>query len=561
MSALPAELNDIMKLHAGGKPDEARTGYLRLLETHPNNAEILHLTGLTYFQSGDITSCREYLKDAAKHDPRNFKHVEKLVEIETKLGNPDLAIEALDTYLKKCPEDTKAVQELMNLGLNSRIFEPVIHHLGNLIRRHPADPTLRQLMVLTLTEAGRFGEAAPHYEVMMAANSLHSAGLIHGYGKSLHWAGEAERCIPMVEEWKLRFPADAELHVLQASNYTALGRVDDTIAEYKKLINLVPDRASYHFSLSLMEFLGSEMENGYDNYLWRHRLDHAVPYFFPIPEWKGESLEGKRLVLWAEQGIGDIFMFLSLLPPLLKEAKKVTLAVYPKLHKFLQQSFPELEVIDSYTGITEHAAERFDVHCALGELMRYMLPRYTPAEHAPFLKADKKQSEALRSKYLKMAKERGAKRLVGISWHTTNTNSSLYRNIALEHWTPLFKLKDIQFVSLQYSDHKTEIDAINKEYPGTILVDTSFDAYEDTAMLAAQIAAMDEVVTIQNATAHMAGGLGVPTTLLLSAASDWRWGMQRSDSRWYKSVKIIRQKTILQWLPVMREAAKKLSEK
>ncbi len=559
MSALPAELTDIMKLHANGKVEEARNGYLRLLEKNPQNAEILHLAGLTYFQSGDMVKGNQHMQQAAAQDPHNFRHTQKLVEIEKKAGNPKAAIKALDLFLTHNPGMPEAVQELLNLGLNNKVFEPVIKHLNALIAEHPADLTLRQLMLLTLTEAEMYAEAVPHYEALIKADPLQPAKILQGYGKGLLHAGRAAEGIPLAEEWQLRFPGDAEMVILQASNFSALAMPEKSLAEYRKAIDLEPDKAGYRMSAGIAQFLLTGMQEGYDDYTWRHQLDNATPFDFTIPEWKGESLEGKRLVLWAEQGVGDIIMFLSLIPPLVEEAQKVTLLVYPKLLPLIRESFPDVDVQLADTYIVRDAATHYDMHSSLGELMRYVLPRYTPAEHPPFLKVSDAQRDTMRARMEEKAKARGAKRIVGISWFSSNKNTGPYRNIPLTEWAPLLSNPDILFVSLQYSSHADELAEMEKQFPGAIFTDSSFDRYEDMSALAAQVAAVDEVITIQNATAHMAGALGVPTTLLLSAASDWRWSLERSDSRWYGSVTIKRQQKVLDWKPVMQDMAAELS--
>ncbi len=143
------------------------------------------------------------------------------------------------------------------------------------------------------------------------------------------------------------------------------------------------------------------------------------------------------------------------------------------------------------------------------------------------------------------------KRLIGISWHTENKDTFSQRNIPLNLWAPLFALPHLQFISLQYGAHHEALGIIEQHFPGKVYVDPRVDAYADTDGLASQISAVDQVVSIQNATVHLAGALGKPTTLMLSAASDWRWGLDRTDSRWYRSVRIERQTKLLDWAPVI----------
>lgn len=561
MSALPAELNNVMKIHASGNVEEAKKGYLQLLEKHPDNADLLHLAGLTYFQSGDMEEANKHLQEAASREPRNYRHTQKLVEIEKKAGNNKAAIDALDAFLDRNPEDTHALQELLNLGLNNKIFEPIFKHFERLIRKHPEDMTLRQLIILAYTEAEMFAEGAPHFEAVVKADPNQPTSILIGFGKALLHSARANDAIPYVAEWQKLYPNNAEMHMLQASNYTALAMPEKALAEYRIASKLKPDDAGYHMSAGLIEFLTTDMKEGYEEYFWRHKQASAKPFNFDLPRWQGESLAGKHLVLWSEQGLGDIIMFASLLPPLIKEAQKITLLVYPKIFHLMQQTFPDVEVLLSDLEMVDDPEMKFDLHAALGDIMPYMLPRYTPAEHPPFLKASQGLRDIFRTKYEMLAQERGAKRIIGISWYSTNKNTGPYRNIPLKAWAPVLSVPGIQFVSLQYSHHEEEIAATQKEVPGALHIDNSFDQYNDTASLVAQIAAMDEVITIQNATSHMAGALGIPTTLLLSAAADWRWGKERSDSIWYKSVKIERQETILNWKPMMKKLRKQLEER
>ena len=198
----------------------------------------------------------------------------------------------------------------------------------------------------------------------------------------------------------------------------------------------------------------------------------------------------------------------------------------------------------------------FDVQLAFSQLMQHALPHYEPAQHAPHLKADKERAGRLREKYLSLS---GAKKLVGIAWHSANQDSSGQRNIPLALWQLLFALPHVQYVVLQYGDHRMEIDDVNRRFSGKLYLDSGIDSFHDMDALAAQIAAMDEVVTIDNATVHLAGALGVKTTLLLSAASEWRWGLERTDNRRYASVYLERQEKILAWEPVMARVEERLS--
>jgi len=221
------------------------------------------------------------------------------------------------------------------------------------------------------------------------------------------------------------------------------------------------------------------------------------------------------------------------------------------------RSFPHVRVIPLTTDVFAREEKAHDFQIILGQLMALALPHYEPAKHPPFLKADEKRAKVLREKYL--ALRPGIKKLVGISWYTANADTFSQRNISLGEWRPFFELPHTQYISLQYGNHQVEIDAVNKKFPGILYADPTIDTFNDLDALAAQMMALDEVVTIDNATTHLAGALGVKTTLLLSTVSEWRWGLTRNDTRWYGSLHIERQEKLLDWKPVIRRAKERLS--
>ncbi|MCB2081530.1 MAG: hypothetical protein KDD76_02765, partial [Rickettsiales bacterium] len=143
---------------------------------------------------------------------------------------------------------------------------------------------------------------------------------------------------------------------------------------------------------------------------------------------------------------------------------------------------------------------------------------------------------------------------IGIAWHTTNQENALQlaRNIPLSHWAPILQLPDTQFISLQYGDHQEEIRAVEAQLGITIHTDTSVDALKSLDDFAAQVAALNRVISIDNATVHMAGALGIPTETLLPFVPNWRWGLGRNDCPWYPTMRLWRQPAPGNWEAPLR---------
>jgi ADP-heptose:LPS heptosyltransferase len=154
--------------------------------------------------------------------------------------------------------------------------------------------------------------------------------------------------------------------------------------------------------------------------------------------------------------------------------------------------------------------------------------------------ADPAERERFRTRY------GDGRRLIGLAWQTKNQKTGRKRSIGLEGFAPLFALPGIRWISLQYGD----FDALEEQAAAAgapILIDRTVDQLADLDRFAAQVAALDQVITIDNSTAHLAGALGLPVWLLLPLAADWRWLERRPESPWYPTLRLFRQPQAGDW--------------
>ena len=313
---------------------------------------------------------------------------------------------------------------------------------------------------------------------------------------------------------------------------------------------------------------------------------------FPAPRWQGESLTGKHLYLWTEQGVGDIIQFAAFLPPVVarnpdgsavtgilprileQQPAQVTFGTHDKLIPLLQRSFPAVRIESDARAFEQamatmlhrnEAAQQvlqqmgeagskeaaFDFAAPIGDLMVHCLPEWIPAEQQrSYLKADPQRMQALRAQ---LGMEEGV-RHIGISWHTANVQTGVVRSIALEKWRSILALPRCKFYSLQHDVDDAVIDAFCAANNCSILR-PGFDVKQDIDGLAALIACMDNVITIDNSNAHLAGALGVPTALLLPLGCNYRWPeFDKGGTLWYESVSALRQKRLFDWADVMHRA-------
>jgi hypothetical protein len=174
------------------------------------------------------------------------------------------------------------------------------------------------------------------------------------------------------------------------------------------------------------------------------------------------------------------------------------------------------------------------------------------ADLDPYLIADPMERHHFRARYA------DGRLLVGLAWNTRNRKTGRRRCVGLAALAPLLALPGVRWISLQYG----EFDALEAEAAAAgvdLLIDRSVDQFKDIDRFAAQVAAMDQVLTIDNSTAHLAGALGVPVWLLLPYAANWRWLLDRADNPWYGSMHLFRQPSPGDWQPAIEAVREALA--
>jgi tetratricopeptide (TPR) repeat protein len=434
----------------------------------------------------------------------------------------------------------------------------VLKKARDAIRKNPKDESMHNLIAPVYESYGRYQEALPHLAFLVSVERTPSEGLLHRYAYALQQTGAFTNAQQVLEKALLQYPHSKSLKNSLALTFILLCQHEKARQTYMGLYNDNNDDTHALAMAGAMSLLISNMQTGFKEYASRPLDPQEAKIFEPFVQWAGQPVTGKSIVCWTEQGIGDAIMFISLVPHLVAQGAHVTLAVNPRLTPLLERSFAGVRVVSSSDEITNG---QFDYQISLGGLMEHILPVYQPSNHPPYLKADSDKSQMLRARYLDIAKQHGRSRLIGLAWHTTNPQVGFTRNISLMDLKPVLSLPDIQFVSLQYGQHDKDIAEINKQFPNIIWSDEQVDAFNDLDGLAAQMMAMDEIITIANATAHLSGSLGVATTLLVPASPDWRWKLHDPSNVWYQSVHLERQEMLLNWKSVVKRVRNNLMAK
>ncbi|MGQ9370390.1 tetratricopeptide repeat protein [Azospirillum sp. ST 5-10] len=318
-----------------------------------------------------------------------------------------------------------------------------------------------------------------------------------------------------------------------------------------------PDHAEAALTRAMALLAQGRLAEGWEAWDARWRADARLAgrrRRFPQPLWHGEPLGGRRLLVWGEQGVGDEVLFAALVPLLTAGGWRCALECDARLVPLFARSFPTVEVVargeepDARLRAPDIAAQ-----VPAGDLPRRLLPDAAAfARLRPSLTADPGRVAALR------AGRDPRRRHVGIAWHTTNAKFARDRNVPLERLAGALAGTGVRLVSLQYGDWDEPLAALARAGIATVAA-PGVDPWHDLDGLAAVIAGLDLVVSVDNVTVHLAGALGTPTWALLPHAADWRWFRDRADSPWYPSLRLFRQPAPGDWETPLRRVGAALA--
>jgi tetratricopeptide (TPR) repeat protein len=515
-------LLNAVRHHRAGRLTEAARIYRQILAIDAQQADSLHLLGMIAYQAGGHETAAAMIRKAIAIDREKAPYHSNLGTVLQAQGKLDEAAACYERALTLKPDLAEVQVNLGNILQSQDKLDEAAACYGRALTLKPEMAEAHHSMgnVLQTMDEDKLDEAVACY--------MRALALRPGYAKAHYNLGCALR---------------------------ALGKVDEALARYRMALALQPDYVAAGFRESLAQLLSGDFASGWHNYerRWQSK-DHGTPMrAYPQPLWTGEKLAPGRLLIWGEQGVGDEIMFAGLIPDVTRTGNRCILDCDPRLKPLFARSFPGIDVVSGHDLAHTDLAHDPELDIA-AHLPSGSLPGLFRATHAafaattsPYLLADPVARERFRARYA----EADGRRLAGLAWHTTNRKTGRYRSIDLSLFAPLFARPDIRWVSLQYGDH----DALQNQAAAAgapILIDRSVDQLSNIDVFAAQIAAMDMVVTIDNSTAHLAGALGVPTWVLLPFAPDWRWLLAREDSPWYPTMRLFRQPRRGDWQSVVK---------
>jgi len=330
------------------------------------------------------------------------------------------------------------------------------------------------------------------------------------------------------------------------------GQSAEARALYLQLLAREPENARLHAAYALALLGDGEFARGWDEYEWRLASAPRVAVLAPdAPLWSGEPIAGRRLVVEAEQGLGDQIMFASCLPDLQQAGASLAVEVSPRLVALFRHSFPGIAVLPKGAG-SDALPWRADFRIPCGSLPRWLRRR---AEDFPDRPAYLDAPPELVAEYRDRLAALGPGPKIGIAWRggLPETLGAL-RSVRLAALASITSLPGMHCVSLEFADCREEIAAAG--LAGRVA--WWDEATLDMARFAALVTALDGVVSVATTAVHLAGALGRPVWALVSRAGTWRYLWQGARMPWYPRVEVLRPAGPEDWVRCADAVAKSL---
>ena len=561
-----------------GMQDEAIDNYKEAIKINPNLAIAYYLIANAFKSKGDLKNAITNYKKATLIYPDYTEAYVNLGNVLMGKGmldeaidnykqaiiiNPDYADafnnlgnalqvkgdleEAIDNYKQAIIINPDYAEAFNNLGSALRgmsMLDEAIDNYKEAIKINPDYADAFCNMGDALYASGRLNEAIDCCEKAIKINPNYTEAF-YNMGKALMDRGDLDKSLDnYMKAIKLK-PDFADAY-LNMGNVLANKRDPNKAIEfYQHAIKINPNHSEAYFNQSLCNLSKEDFKKGWSQY--EHRWDSAsfnYDYFeSEVARW--DPSKRGRVLLWAEQGVGDIIMFSSIIQELYQNCEKLIVQVDKRLIPLYTRSFPkDILYFSSKEKISE---DLYDSHIPMGSLpMYFRIERESfNLSSGAYLSADK----TLSNKLLKNIHKDNSDFIVGIAWTggSIKGSASTDKSIKLSEIAPILSKDGVKLVNLQYGDTSQECRELQDDYGIKIHNISDIDNFNDLDGLAALIEACDHIVSIDSFTAQLAGALGKSSTILLPYSANWMWGYESEDSYWSSSLRLLRQKRISDW--------------
>ena len=529
-----------------GRFREAEVLLERVLAAVPDQPQALHMLAIVMHHLGRGTGGIEVMRHAIDLRPDDAGLRSNLGAMLAGSGDLDGGIVELRKAVALNPDLADGHNNLGNALKRQGNAEQAIAEYRKAIACRSDFAEAHNNLGASLQEKRRFDEAL--VELAQAIRIRADYPEAHNnMGNVLQDLGRPDEAIQSYRKAITARPNYAEAHYHLGVALRSLNRLGDAMTEFRTAMELRPTYAEALWAVGFLMLLQGDFHNGWRALEARLQLAYK-PLLFDMAEsaWDGSSLQGKTILVYGEQGLGDNIQFVRYVAMVRARGGNVVLACPSPLKRLFQTSF----------GIEQIATERDpvplgDVRCAMLSLPRlFQTTLDTIPAQVPYLGVMPALAERWRQRLASVP----GRLKVGLVWagnrlHLNDRN----RSVPLADFAAIARLPGVRLISLQKGSAATDIATA-----GIDITDwtTEVSDFADTAAL---VANLDLVISVDTAVAHLAGALAKPTWTLLPFAPDWRWMLNRPDSPWYPTMRLFRQPIPGDWATPLRQITQELT--
>lgn len=530
-----------------GNLDDGAQWFAKALVIKPDFVDALFLSGLVQMERRQYQQALDIFEKAKLLAPDN-------IEINYNLGCAlyecqkfDEAFAVYQQVLELQPEHIEVLNNLGNIKMAQRQLGEAVQYYRRVIAINPGHVMAYNNLAVTLTDIGDLQTAEVHLRKALELKPDYPEAH-NNLGNILRMNGAFEESITSYQKALTLRPDYSEAENNLGNALKDCGRMDDAVMHYKKSIQML-DKPDYHHNLALALLAQGNFDEGWREYEWRWQGKQHQGEFrhFAQPQWRGQDIKGKTILIHAEQGFGDTIQFCRYVSLVKARGATVVLQVQPSL----------VPLLNSLQGVDVLIAQGqelplFDVHCPMLSLpLAFGTTLETIPVNVPYLSLP---DFAMKVWAQKISVARGIKK-VGVVWAGNAQGQTQdfravdrQRSVNPELLRSLAKTNGTQFYSLQ-KEGKAPADF------GLIDLMDECKNFADTAALISQL---DLVIGVDTGVIHVAGALGKPVWLLNRFNSCWRWLQHRENSPWYPNLRQFRQPKAGDWVSVIERVQKAL---
>ena len=535
-----SRIGEAETLFRAGNYGDAERIYREALVTFPLNTSLHNSLATVLDRQGRYQEAIAHYTKAAALQPGASTIRINLANTLVRLRRTDDAIAELEAVVAQDPDCLEAWHSLAHCHRERANRTETARSLEQVVRIAPGTARHRADLATAYELLRRFDDALANLDAALTITPA-SVEYLNARGLVLHELGRLDESESSYWEALRIEPSNGIVCNNIGNLYKSRAMLNESLVWYDRALESDPDNATIIFNRSLACLTLGKFRDGWPGY--ERRFDMIPPVVLPrsnLPLWNGEPLNGKRLLVQAEQVYGDTFMFARFARLAARCGGPVVFECQDNsVRKALWSLGQELEAV-TVRGETSPALDLRIPLLSLPRLFDVTLDTITGNQG--YLKAH----PALIEKWRFLLPQNNDLLSVGLVWGGRKAPLNADRSMQLKLLEPLFSVPSVTYYSLQLGEDLGQL------APYQDCVTDLSPQLTDFAETAAALANLDLIITIDTAIAHLAGAMGKPVWVMLKSSPDWRWLLGRSDSPWYASARLYRQQTPGDWGDVVR---------